>query len=292
MGQRTFKLILIVLLMGFVSACDKPDETGQAQDQVTGDVRYHQSVKGEGLRDRDLVVWLPPGYEEDSDTHYPVLYMHDGQNIFNPATSYGGVDWAIDESMDSLIRTGRIAPMIVVGIYNSTDRTPEYSPGDKGTAYMNFVINVVKPLIDETYRTRPQRQHTLVGGASSGGTISFMLAWDHPEIFSGAICMSPAFKVGPGHDISEFDFIGYFEATRKAPRDTFFYIDNGGVELDAILQPGIDEMLQSLEHWGYRVGDDWVFIHDPQATHSEAAWANRFPTALILTLQAVRANNL
>jgi len=287
--RSALKLFFVVFLAGFISACDAPDGTDQTHGQITGNVKYHRSVKGEGLPDRDLIVWLPPGYEEDIESHYPVLYMHDGQNIFDPETSYAGVDWAIDETMDQMISFGRIEPMIVVGIYNSADRTPEYSPGEQGSKYMNFVVNVVKPLIDETYRTRPDRQNTLVGGASSGGTISFMLAWDHPEIFSGAICMSPAFKIGPGHDFQEFDFINYFEATRDNPRDVFFYIDNGGVDLDGILQPGIEDMLGSLESWGYRAGSDWVFNRDPEAEHSEAAWAERFPDALLRTLYGVAA---
>jgi predicted alpha/beta superfamily hydrolase len=287
-----FKLVHLLLIVFLLTACDQSDQTRPVEGQVTGTVVYHESVKGEGLRDRDLVVWLPPAYDADTGRRYPVLYMHDGQNIFDPATSYAGVDWAIDESVDRLIREGTIEPMIVVGIYNSKDRTPEYSPGEKGTAYMDFVINVVKPLIDTTYRTRPERQHTLTGGSSSGGTISFMLAWDHPEVFAGAICMSPAFKVGPGMDFTEFDFIDYFEATRENLRDVFFYIDNGGIELDAILQPGIEEMLVSLEQWGYKEGTDWVFIHDPTAKHFESAWAKRFPNALARTLKGVTAEDL
>ena len=287
-----FRLAHCLLVAVMLTACDQSDQDRVIEGQITGNVVYHQSIKGEDLQDRDLVVWLPPGYDTEPGQRYPVLYMHDGQNIFDPETSYAGVDWAIDEAVDGLIRAGTIEPMIVVGIYNSKDRTPEYSPGEKGTAYMNFVISVVKPLIDTTYRTRPERQHTLVGGSSSGGTISFMLAWDHPEVFAGAICMSPAFKVGPGMDFTEFDFIDYFEATRENPRDVFFYIDNGGVELDGILQPGIEEMLASLEQWGFEEGKDWVFIHDPAAKHFESAWAKRFPDALVRTLNGVAAKGL
>ena len=275
-----FKIIFVILLSTLVISCEQPFE-----GQITGTVKYHRDIMGEGLLDRDLIVWLPPGYDINTEQRYPVLYMQDGQNIFDPETSYPGVDWAIDESADRLIGAGTIAPMIVVGIYNSSDRNDEYSPGELGNAYMDFIVNVVKPLVDTTYRTQPERQHTLVGGSSSGGTISFMLAWDHPEVFAGAIVMSPAFKVGPGMDFSEFDFIGYFEATREKTRDVFFYIDNGGVELDVILQPGIEEMLASLERWGYQEGKDWVFIHDPTAKHFESEWAKRFPDALVRTLK-------
>ena len=275
-----FALLLVILL----TACDKP---APVEGQVTGTVVYHRDLKGEGLRDRDLIVWLPPGYDIDSEQRYPVLYMHDGQNVFDPATSYAGVDWAVDETVDSLIRAGTIEPRIVVGIYNTQDRTAEYSPGDMGNAYMTFIVDVVKPLIDTTYRTRPEREHTLTGGASSGGTISFMLGWDYPQIFGGAICMSTAFKVGPGVDFDEFDFIPYFESTRDIKRDVFFYLYNGGVELDAILQPGNEEMLARLEEWGYQEGKDWVFKQDAEAKHFESAWAKDFPGALIRTLQGV-----
>jgi len=157
----------------------------------------------------------------------------------------------------------------------------EYTPGDKGTAYMNFVVNVVKPLIDSTYRTKPDRMHTLVGGSSAGGIISFMLAWEHPEVFSKAICMSPAFKsLSPGgwdytHTVRE----------SKGKKPIFLYLDNGAIGLDSQLQPGIDAMLTALKSKGYTEGKDFVFLRDPNAKHSEADWAKRFPNALMTVLR-------
>lgn len=271
-----------MLLAALLTSCDQSEPV---QGQITGTVNYHRDIEGERLRDRDLIVWLPPGYSENKDQRYPVVYMHDGQNVFDPATSYLGVDWAIDESVDALIRAGTIEPLIVVGIYNTRDREAEYSPGDKGKAYMEYVVNVVKPLIDNTYRTRPEREHTLTGGASMGGTISFMLGWDYPQVFGGAICMSTAFKVKEGADFNAFDYTGHFESSRQRSRDVFFYIYNGGVELDAILQPGNEEMLASLTQWGYLEGEDWVFVQDAQAKHFESAWAKHFPDALVRTLR-------
>jgi hypothetical protein len=102
--------------------------------QITGTVRYHRALKGAGIHDRDLVVWLPPNYEADIARRYPVVYMHDGQNIFDPATSSFGTDWSVDETVDDLIKKKSIEPVIVVGIYNTKDRMKEYTPGDKGTA--------------------------------------------------------------------------------------------------------------------------------------------------------------
>lgn len=291
-GHNGFRCILMTLLLGCLSACDQADESLLEQAVVADGVNYHLSVESKVISDRDLVVWLPPGYVNETDKHYPVLYLHDGQNLFDSASGDAGEHWAVDEAMERLIQSERIEPMIVVGIYNSADRKAEYSPGEEGSAYMNFVITVVKPLIDKTYRTRPGREHTFVGGSSLGGTMAFMLAWDHPDIFSGAICMSPAFKLGKGKASSSYDFIPYFEATHDTPRDVFFYIDNGVTDQDEILQPGTQDMLAALKRWGYTEGDELVFIHDRSATQSETAWAKRFPTALILTIQGAVAINL
>jgi Putative esterase/Starch binding domain len=96
--------------------------------QITGTVRYHRALKGAGIKERDLVVWLPPDYEADKSRRYPVIYMHDGQNIFEPVTSSFGTDWSIDETADDLIKKKSIEPVIVVGIYNTSDRMKEYTP--------------------------------------------------------------------------------------------------------------------------------------------------------------------
>jgi predicted alpha/beta superfamily hydrolase len=249
--------------------------------QITGTVRYHRALKGAGIQDRDLVVWLPPGYEAEKTKRYPVLYMHDGQNIFDPATSAFGVDWSIDETADDLIKKRSIEPIIVVGIYNTNDRMKEYTPSDKGTAYMDFVVKTVKSFIDSTYRTKPHRKNTIVGGSSAGGLISFMLAWEHPDVFSKAICMSPAFKsLSP----IGWDYAKVVSLSNGEKKHVFFYIDNGGVGLESQLQPGIDLMLTALRSKGYEENKDFVFIRDAAAKHSEADWAKRFPNALVMVL--------
>jgi len=250
--------------------------------QITGTVRYHRGLKGAGLQDRDLIVWLPPGYETDKTRRYPVVYMHDGQNIVDPVTSAFGVDWSIDETATELIKKKSIEPIIVVGIYNTSDRMKEYIPGDKGTAYMNFVVNTVKPLIDSTYRTKPDRKNTIVGGSSAGGIISFMLVWEHSDVFSKAICMSPAFRsLSPGG----WDYTLTVQRSSRPTNPIFLYIDNGALGLDSQLQPGIDAMLTALKSKGYSEGRDFLFLLAPTAKHSEADWAKRFPNALPLVLR-------
>ena len=106
------------------------------EGQITGNVVYHNKFTYQGLLPRDIIVWLPPDYEKDIHKNYPVLYMHDGQNMFNPKTSYTKVDWQIDEAADSLIRKNEIPPMIIVGISNSAKRTAEYTPGNTNKIYM------------------------------------------------------------------------------------------------------------------------------------------------------------
>ncbi|MCP2044341.1 alpha/beta hydrolase-fold protein [Pontibacter sp. HSC-36F09] len=244
---------------------------------ITGTVRYHRNLTADSLKPRDLIVWLPPGYEKGSK-RYPVLYLHDGQNVFDPATSSFGVDWRIDEIADSMIRSKRMEPVIIVGINNTPDRMEEYVPGTKGSAYMDFVVNTVKPLLDQSYRTKPSAKHTLTGGSSAGGIIAFMLAWEYPQVFSKAICMSPAFK------IMHINYVKDVQAYTGKKRKLKFYIDNGGVDLEARLQPGIDEMLTALQEKGYREGKDYVWILDTNAQHNEAAWSKRMPRALTFML--------
>ncbi|HLF35858.1 MAG TPA: alpha/beta hydrolase-fold protein [Cyclobacteriaceae bacterium] len=251
------------------------DPSRKIRSQVTGTVKYHHSLAGSGILPRDIVVWLPPGYEKKKNKQrYPVLYMHDGQNIFDPATSAFGTDWRVDETCDSLIRNKIIDPLIVVGIYNTPDRSLEYTPGDKGDAYMHFVVTKLKPLIDSRYRTLIDRDHTLVAGSSAGGLISFMLAWEYPEVFSFAICMSPAFK------IMGIDYVSAVESSEFMRKDMFFYLYNGGVGLESELQPGIDLMISALRKKGYRDGLDYYYNRVPDGKHSEADWANYFPYAI------------
>lgn len=247
--------------------------TKAVNGQITGTVKYHRDVKGENVLSRDLVVWLPPNYAEE-DNSYPVVYMQDGQNIFDPVTSSYGTDWAIDETCDSLINAGKIPGVIVVGIYNTQDRNEEYHPGKKGDSYMRYVLETIKPLIDSNYRTKSDKEHTIVGGSSSGGTFAFMIAWQYPNVFSKAICLSPAFK------INKIDLVIMVNEYNGKKKSLQFYIDNGGIALEDKLQSGIDEMLEALQQKGFKEAEDFLWVKDKEAQHNEAAWAKRFPIAI------------
>lgn len=237
--------------------------------QITGKVEYHKNFSFDSLKTRDIIVWLPPDYEKNKDIHYPVLYMHDGQNIIDPRTSSMFIDWQVDETADSLIQNNFIQPIIIVGIYNTDDRGDEYNNTPLGKLYMKLVVEKIKPFIDSNYRTKPDRLNTAVAGSSMGGLISFMLAWEYPEVFSKAACFSPAFK------IAEIDYVKEVLNYEGQKRNLLFYIDNGGVNLEAMLQPGVDEMTKALQAKGYKPDYDYYVYIDKEAEHNEAAWAKR-----------------
>ncbi|KAA3656539.1 MAG: esterase family protein, partial [Calditrichaeota bacterium] len=239
----------------------------KSSGQITGKVDYYSSMTFPGILDRDVIVWLPPGYTT-GEQKYPVLYMHDGQNVFDPATSYLGFDWRADETADSLIRTGKMEPILIVGIYNSEQRTADYSDTATGRAYQKFIIEKLKPFIDKTYRTKDGPQNTAVMGSSMGGLASFLLAWNHPSIFGKAGCLSPAFIAPFDSAITMVQF-----ATEK--KNIQLYLDNGTEGLEAKLQPGCDAMLHALRQKGYADGKDIRWYLDEGAEHNEPAWARR-----------------
>lgn len=243
--------------------------------QVTGELRYHRNLSYDSLLNRDIAVWLPPCYETDSTVHYPVLYMHDGQNMFDPATSAFGIDWQIDEAADSLIRKGIIEPVIIAGIYNTPDRGKEYLPTATSKRYMKFVVEIVKPLIDSCYRTLPSAEHTAVGGSSAGGLAAFMLAFEYPGIFSLAAALSPALK------IETIDYVSVIRNNYLPEVPPKLYIDIGNDELDRQLKPGVDEMISVLKNKGYVEGIDYIYRFNTDWKHSESSWAERIIDALI-----------
>ena len=245
------------------------------EGQITGTVQYHSDFQGEGIKPRDIIVWLPPNYDLEKDVRYPVLYMHDGQNIVDPSTSAFQVDWQLDETADSLIRQELIEPIIIVGIYNTSDRSKEYSEDTLGLLYMKFIVDSLKPFIDKNYRTKPDRINTANGGGSLAGLISFMLMWDHSEIFSKAICFSPAFKV------DQYDFVDNIKSYSGGKKQFKLFIDNGDNELDESLQPGVEEILKVLKQQGYAEGRDFYLRKGKNSMHNERDWAKNIWRALI-----------
>ena len=240
----------------------------KSEHSIRGKVEYHRQLAGVGLNHkRDIIVWLPPSYEKNTKKHYPVLYMHDGQNIFDPTTAFTGYDWRVDEVADSLIKMKVIEEIIIVGIYNSPDRLPEYSDSDIGTAYLNFVTNTVKPLIDSTYRTKPGKEHTGVIGSSLGGLSSLLFVWKRPDVFGMAGCMSPSFWYDDEKTLKE---VREYSGQKKNIK---IYLDCGGREKELI--SGYKRMVEILKTKGYKKGKDLDYTLDSKGIHNEHSWAKR-----------------
>ncbi|HEY8239936.1 MAG TPA: alpha/beta hydrolase-fold protein [Kiritimatiellia bacterium] len=244
------------------------DDFTRGQQQITGKVEYHRAMQGEGILPRDVVVWLPPGYATSVDRRYPVLYMHDGQNCFDPVTSFAGADWQVDEEATRLIKDGTLRELIVVAIYNTPDREVEYSRSPQGDAYMKWMAESLKPFIDRSYRASTTYDQTAVMGSSLGGLISFLLAWNYPDVFGQAACLSPAFNY-------KSDLTKEIAAYQGARKEIRVYIDNGGQGVDAKLQPGCEAMVAALKKQGFIQGKDLDVFYDPKAEHAERAWARR-----------------
>jgi enterochelin esterase-like enzyme len=233
-----------------------------------GYTEYHRQVASLRVRHpRDVIVWLPPSYYRDRRKRYPVLYMHDGQNLMDPSTAFLGVDWRIDETATDLIRKNKIKELIVVGIYNTPDREQEYTGSIAGRNYASFVIQDLKPLIDSTYRTKPDAENTGVMGSSLGGLIAFLFAWWHPEIFGKSGCMSNSFFWNDYHVLQE---VKEFEGPKKPVR---FYLDVGSKEI--FLRAGYEKMLPLLRQKGYRKNFDLQYHVAKGGSHDEKSWGKR-----------------
>lgn len=170
---------------------------------ITGWYSIRRAVKSRFLEPaRDVIIWLPPSYPHNQALYYPVIYLHDGQNLFDANTSFGGIEWGVDEVMTEYIsgsNAGKLQEAIIVGIANTADRMGEYTPfvdpkhnGGNGENYVKFIVEELKPLIDGQFRTRPERDSTFIGGSSLGGLISLYAGILHPEVFGGIIAMSPS----------------------------------------------------------------------------------------------------
>jgi len=239
---------------------------------ITGTVKYYHNFDDPGLRyGRDVMVWLPPSYYKSPGKRYPVLYAQDGQNVFAPGSVYNG-EWRLDETADSLMRTGKTEEYIIVAINNTKDRWVEYSGTPEGMAYINFIINNLKPFVDKHYRTKPDKNNTAVIGSSMGGLISFYMVWLHPDIFSKAACLSSGFTYDDGHIINK---VG--SSSKKLP-GTRLYLDCGDVGIDKVFLTENDHMKDLLEkkHPEAKL----LYKVYKGADHNEYAWAKRLATPL------------
>jgi predicted alpha/beta superfamily hydrolase len=231
--------------------------------------------------DRDVTIYLPPGYDDAADQRYPVLYMHDGQNLFDPDAAFKkGEHWRVGETATALIEAGSILPLIVVGIDNAgAQRLHEYTPtydrrrgGGGADNYGQMLISELKPFVDATYRTLPDAAHTGLGGSSLGGLVSLYLGLKRPDVFSRLAVLSPSVWW------DRRAILRHVREARPKPalriwldigtREGRYHVDNA-----ELLKVGLTKS-------GWIEGQDLHYEEVPGGVHSEGAWAARFDRVL------------
>jgi predicted alpha/beta superfamily hydrolase len=224
--------------------------------------------------ERDVLIYLPPSYES-SERRYPVLYMQDGQNLFDDRTAFNGQDWHADETMERLSEDGYEAILVGVG-HGGEQRLVEYNPfpgkwSAKGQEYLTFLCDQLKPFLDSQLRTMPEHDATGIVGSSMGGLISLYGFFSRPEVFGLCGALSPSLQVGRG-------------AILKYVRDAPFnlgkiYLDNGTRE------PSARPMYEVLKAKGYRLRTDLKYVAEHGGHHTESAWARRMPGTMRFLLK-------
>ena len=236
--------------------------------QVTGQLDSLGVHEAEGLLPREVWVWSPPQTNPPTPIQR-VLVMHDGQNVVDPATSNFGVDWGVDEVLDSLVRAGAVPRTLLVTAACTAERSAEYGPGQRGARYVDWLMTELVPDVRRQCGV-PEDAPTTVAGASMGGLISFIAAERHPDLVDAAICMSPAFRY------AGFSYADSLKARRWGGHGVPLWIDNGTVGLEEQLQPGVDAM----EKLAQTLDLDHVVKVYEGAKHFESDWGGRMPDAL------------
>lgn len=237
-------------------------------------------------------VWLPPNFDADSTARYPVLYMHDGQNLFDPALAFiSGEHWGVAEAAVRLAAAGHIRLPIIVGVWNSPQRTRDYMPqkpletpqaqaiaaqfaADAGgppisDAYLRYLVDKVKPAVDAAYPTLPDRANTFIMGSSMGGLISLYALTEYPHIFGGAGCISTHWLIG------ESFLVDWLAKALPPPGRHKLYFDFGTGKLDADYEPFQQRMDAHLRTAGFTPNRDWMSLTFEGADHNEKAWRQR-----------------
>lgn len=255
---------------------------------ATGDLRLHEFRSRLFRNTRFLRVWLPPGYEdrENQAKRYPVLYLNDGQNLFESAVSFTGVEWGVDETADRLIREGAIPPMMVVGIDNAgKDRMREYMPHRsvhpmmlrvQGRHYPDFLLKEVMPFVERNYRVATGPENTGIGGSSLGGLIALYSAIARPEVFGKLLIESPSLWVSNRQAIKES------RAVRIWPERIFLAAgtaEAGNADKSRAVVNDVRELAAIVRRAVLSERRLRMVIKEG-ATHSESAWGERFPEAL------------
>ncbi len=302
--SHTRRDVVLTALAAPLAARSQPDGGGGRF------VDLGMSAPRGALRGRRVSVWLPPAYERGS--RCAVLYMHDGQNLFDPTLAYGGVPWAADRVLGDLIRDERVAPTMIVGLWNTPDRWNEYAPqaaleplpaevrdrlggrlggraGLLADAYLAYLVEELKPRIDAEFRTHPAPSHTVVMGSSMGGLISLYALVRHPQVFGAAGGLSTHWPIGsledrPGLqadiDAATAAHRAWLARELPPPGRHRIYLDHGTEQLDAAYGPLRARADAVFASRGWVNGPQFASRVFAGTGHNEAAWQARLAIPL------------
>ena len=251
---------------------------------VIGRLAYWPDVTSGFLSEsRHVSVWLPPEYDANPAQRFRVLYMHDGQNLFDPRMASMGTDWGVDEAMMS--GADQFEPAIVVGVWNSSRRMEEYSPWHEAKNYARFLIEELIPRVNAEYRTQTGPENTFVMGSSMGGLLSYYLVKEHPEVFGACGCVSTHFPLseavasriltGTASGDSTPYILNDIEAGASIPEGARLFFDYGTEGLDASYGPTHDAVQDWLADQGLEENSDYIIREYAGADHNEASWRAR-----------------
>ena len=311
-GKFSLVLSICILPVHGLASQDAGDNV-VIDDSQPGTLVHYPSFPSDLVEPRPVDIWLPDGYQE-SDSPYPVIYMHDGQFMFDRPTSpyastwertkgliYGGVFWNVDETMARLIAKKQIRPTIVVSVWNlpNVKRRTEYMPQKPVTEeigrllaaesditreaitsdnYLRFLVSELKPFIDKTYLTKPDADNTLIMGSSMGGMISAYAVSEYPEVFGAAACLSTHWVLGEGAAVK------WYKNNWPTAGNHRLYFDYGTKSIDAGYEPFQKMMDAVMRQKGYRENEDWVTRRFEGASHRPKAWRERLHIPLIFLL--------
>jgi predicted alpha/beta superfamily hydrolase len=285
MKPKTLTALMAILIL---AGC------GPSREQFEPGVHHFPDFESQYVASRNIEVWVPPGYNPRNS--YDVVYMHDGQNVFNPETAYTGISWGVPEAMDTLIANGRVRPAIIVGIWNTDKRFEEYMPGKAAQLYLEenpgfepetdiisdeylkFIVHELKPFIDSTFSTKTAREHTYIMGSSMGGLISIYAITEYPEVFGAAASVSTHWPAADGA------MLKYMERQLPVPGAHRLYFDYGTLNLDSLYEPYQREVDRMLLDRGFTNTRNWVTMKFEGADHNEASWQQRvhYPLEFLL----------
>jgi predicted alpha/beta superfamily hydrolase len=279
----------------------QPDFSPVKNPDLIGTLHHFPGVPSQFINPRSVEVWLPPDYDEGDVNGYAVLYMHDGQNLFESQKSFIGVDWGLDETMAALCQKREFRPTIVVGVWNTPQRLREYLPQQPfcdhqsqylrnrvikryggmpiSDNYLRFIVCELKPFVDSRYRTCPEREFTFSMGSSMGGLISLYAICEYPHVFGGAGCLSTHWP------IAHRSFSTYLKARLPEPGQHKIYLDYGNEATNAGYRYKQKRVEHIIKRRGYEFGLDWLsrwYAGDP---HSETAWRARVRVPLRFLLK-------